>query len=397
MTGKQRLLAAIRGEPVDRPPIWLREGFNIGGDPMAEPMEDVLGGGVEPQFLLGWKEDSLYRELYAYVEPFADVMRSWSLNGYLNRFLVVPPKYIHRETTKIDQNTYRVEGRVDTPSGPLTFRDEIKRGINTYWNIEHLVESAADLRKLAALPFEFDPGSIDEHLQEFSKRHAALGERGILRIEYPSPIVAISATMSLENFLAMSALEKDFFHELLEEITRRLLLITDAVFGVSGVGKPLETAVNFGGSEQCTPPMMAPQAFDEFVVPYDGRIIRRLKEYGIPVLMHCHGKVRYALKRMIEIGVDASDPVEPPPAGDLGYSEARKITEGRLTLVGNLEFDELENMDAQYIRRRVREILSLGKERLILGSSAGPISAVTPKLVENYKAWIDAYRDYYGL
>jgi uroporphyrinogen-III decarboxylase len=59
MTGKQRLLAAIKGEPVDRPPIWLREGFNIGGELLTEPMQEVLGGGADPEFLLGWKHDPL--------------------------------------------------------------------------------------------------------------------------------------------------------------------------------------------------------------------------------------------------------------------------------------------------------------------------------------------------
>ena len=392
MTGRERLLAAIKGGPVDRPPIWLREGFNIGGDPFEEPMEDVLGGGVDREFLLGWKKDPLYQDLLRYVEPHVEVMRSWSLDGYINRFLMIPPKYIHRQTVKIDENTFKIDGWVETPLGKLTFRDEIKRGINTYWHIKHLVETVDDLKKLAAVPFEVDPAQIEGYLEDFHIRQNALGDRGIMRIEYPSPIVAISAAMSLENFLAMSALEKDFFHELLEEITRRLLVITDAIFSKG----PLETIVNLGGSEQCTPPMMAPESFDEFVVPYDGKIIARLIEIGIPVNMHCHGKVGYALKKMIDIGVDATDPVEPPPSGDVSYAEARTITEGKLTLVGNLEFDELENMDRGYIRQRVQEILSLGEERLILGASAGPINAVTPQLVANYKTWIDTYLEHYG-
>jgi uroporphyrinogen-III decarboxylase len=282
---------------------------------------------------------------------------------------------------------------VDTTSATFTFRDEIKRGVNTYWHIEHLVQTPDDLRKLAEAPFDFEPQDIAIYLEEFEKRHAALGGRGIMRIDYPSPIVAISATMHLENFLTMSALEKGLFHQLLEEITRRLLVITEAIFN----NRAIQTIVNFGGSEQCTPPLMAPEAFDEYVVPYDGRIIARLKELGIPVNMHCHGKIRHALGCMVSMGVDSSDPVEPPPAGDLSYAEAREIADGKLTLMGNLEFDELENMDAGHICRRVREILAPGKERLIVGSSAGPINAVTRRFVDNYKALIETYREYYGL
>lgn len=106
--------------------------------------------------------------------------------------------------------------------------------------------------------------------------------------------------------------------------------------------------------------------------------------------MHCHGKVRHALGSMKEMGVDSTDPVEPPDAGDVTYGEAREIAGDKLTLVGNLEFDELEYSTPQQIRERIEEIARHGSRRLILGASAGPISKVTPQLVKNYKAWVDA-------
>jgi uroporphyrinogen-III decarboxylase len=254
------------------------------------------------------------------------------------------------------------------------------------------VKNVEDLEKLEEIPFHLDPKSIEPFIDDFRARYEELGDLGIMRIEYPSPIVAISANLSFENFLALSIMKKDLLHRLLEEITGRLLTITDVIFA----DKDIDTLVNLGGSEQCTPPLMAPEAFDEFVVPYDGQIIRCLKSYGIPVNMHCHGNVRHALKCMVEMGVDSTDPVEPPPAGDVTFAAARMIADRNLTQIGNLEFNELENQDRDHIRKRVQEILSLGKERLILSASAGPISAVTPRLVDNYKTWIDTYLQLYS-
>ena len=69
---------------------------------------------------------------------------------------------------------------------------------------------------------------------------------------------------------------------------------------------------------------------------------------------------------MVEIGMDSRDPVEPPAVGNVMYAEAR-------------------------------EILSLGKERLILGAPAGLIYAVAPTLVENYNAWIDRYLEFFDI
>jgi uroporphyrinogen-III decarboxylase len=97
---------------------------------------------------------------------------------------------------------------------------------------------------------------------------------------------------------------------------------------------------------------------------------------------------------MIEEGADATDPVEPPPAGDCTYAEAREIAGDELTLMGNLEFDELEFSPPEHIRERVREILSHGNRRLILAASAGPISSVSPRLATNYRTWIDTALEY---
>jgi hypothetical protein len=387
LTGKERLLAAIRGGEVDRPPIWLREGFNIGGDVKGEPLQNLKGleGELENDFYLGWKSDPLYLDLFDYVNGVADTMVSWNIGEHINRFLVIPPEHIHREVARADENIFIINGCIETPRGKLTFRDKLIRGINTFWRVEYPVKTVTDLKSMAAVPFHFSPGILHPYLEAYEEKLLAVGDRGILQIGYPSPIVAVSGTMSLEDFLAMSLVEKRFVHELLQEITARLLVITDAIFA----NRRLETIVNFGGAEQCTPPLMPPEAFDEFVVPYDGLIIERLKRYDIPVNMHCHGRVRRALESMKRMGVDSTDPVEPPGGGDVSYGEAREIAGDELTLIGNLQFDELEFSTAREIAERVREIAGFGSRRLILGASAGPISKITHQLAENYKTWID--------
>jgi len=374
MTGKQRLTAALKGEPVDRVPIWLREGFPIG-----EPFPQ------EGDFSRGWMHQEVYQELFDYVSPYVDAIRGWSCCGWANRFLMIPPNRIHTKESMVDANTERIEGTVDTPRGQLTFLRKRKRGDNTSWDVKDLVESLEDLKKLAEVPFDFDPSDIQPSIDSYRRAHEEVSDKGVLRLFLSSPMVAISGCMSFEMFLMLSLTEKALFHELIEEITRRNILLIDALFK----DRSLDTTVTFGGSEQCTPPMMSPEGYDEFVVPYDGQLVARLKEYGILVQCHCHGRVRHALQCMIDMGYDATDPVEPPPAGDVTYIEAREITDGRITLMGNLEFDELCFADPADIRNRVKEILKLGKDRLILAASAGPTSPITPRVADNYRAWID--------
>ncbi len=190
MTSKQRIRAAMKGEPVDRPPIWLREGFNIGGDIQGEPMADVLGSGGDADFTLGWKLESLYRELFDYVSM------GVGSGGVSEPLSDDTPRHIHREKIALDDDTVLVKGWVDTPRGRLTFVDKVIRNVNPYWHIEHLADSAAGLAQLAAMPFDFNPSVLDRYVASFRQKHAMLGDRGVMRIELPSPIVAISACMS---------------------------------------------------------------------------------------------------------------------------------------------------------------------------------------------------------
>ena len=383
MTERERLWAALTGREVDRPPIWLREGFNPGGDPGAE----ALDFGTDHQDLTAdWKTEALYRRLHDELEPHVATIRSWDPAGLLNRFLLVPPDAMSTKVRCVDDDTIEIVGSIETETRELSWVDRLKRGYNTAWHVSHLVESVEDLQALADIPFSINPARIAEARKNAFGANTMVGDRGLARLELPSPLVAISATMTLQQFLELTVVEQPFLVDLLAEVTERVERVIDALFADGA----LPTVANFGGSEQATPPMMAPYAFDEFVVPYDGRLVRRLQAHGVPVNMHAHGRVRHALSCMREMGVDSTDPVEPPPAGDLTIAEARSIVGDDVTLVGNLEFDELEYAEPSYIADRVKEILAVGPRRLVVGASGGPLSKITPQLANNYRSWIAA-------
>lgn len=379
MSGRARLEAAFRGEAVDRVPIWLREGFPV-----------LEGPANEDDYQRGWQADTLYRELFDDIAPHADTMEGWSIPG-MNRMLLVPPEVIETTRETISPDLERVRTTIHTPRGDLAGANELQRNVVTAWRTQYPVESIVDLKKLAEVPFTFDDRQIDSAVKSYKQTTERVGDRGVSQLGLSSPMVCISGAMPLQLFLELSMTERDLLHELCEEVTRRIIYILDRLFARD---ISFRTTANLGGSEQCTPPMMRPEGFDEYVVPYDGRIIDRLHRENIPVKVHCHGKIRHALKRMVEMGVDATDPVEPPPAGDLTYAEAREIADGKITLVGNLELDELTYSEPGHIRNRVKEILSHGTDRLILGTSAGPLTFISPRLAENYRVFVETALEY---
>jgi len=369
------MLAAFKGDGVDRVPIWGREGF---------PMVD--GPAEFDHFGLGWQAEPLYRELFEYIKPYVDGIKNWGFPSG-NRFLMIPWKYIDQETILDTPEVKQYRTIIHTPKGDLEKIGEHRRWQATQWSIKDPVQNEDDLLKLASVPFEINKEEIDNAYKQYLKIHAEYGGRVLLGSGVSSPIVCISGAMPLELFLEMSFTHRDLFHKLCEDVTQRILAILETLFAK---GRTFDTIFNFGGSEQCTPPMMPAEAYDEYVVPYDGRIAAFLKEHGIPLKIHCHGKVRHALKGMIEMGADATDPVEPPPAGDVTYGEAREIAGNKLTIIGNIELDLLDNGTPKEIRNHVKDICSYGKKRLIIGTSAGPLTSVTRQFVDNYKAMVDA-------
>jgi len=372
---KQNIINALRGDPVQKIPIWLREGFPIG-----EPFPPV------DDFTMGWQNQKLYKELYRDISPHVCAIRPWGFDEpWINRFLMIPPNKISIDEQQLGTDIKRITGTVNTPRGELFYVNEIKRGTNTVWHVEPLVKSIEELKMLAEVPFEYKSSDIDLSLKPYYLAHEEVNEKGVLTIWLSSPIVSFSGCMGFSNFLELTITHNSYVHKLLEEVTRRNLILIDAIFA----NRAIDTTVTFGGSEQCTPPMMSPKSFDEFVMEYDGLMLEKLKGYGILGNCHCHGRVKYALHRMVEMGFDATDPIEPLPAGDLSYAEAREISDDKITLIGNLEFEDLCYLNSEDIRDQVKKILSYGSKRLILGASAGPISEITPKIAENYRTWIE--------
>ncbi len=382
MNSKQRLTAAFKGEKVDRVPFWPREGFPSQGGP-AEADD----------FRNGWQSEPLYRDLYEYVKPHADHFAGFSVPCQ-SRLLMTPSKAREYEIILDTPEKQQSRTIIHTPEGDLEHIRELRHWQATGWNIKEAVRSPEELEMLALVPFELDEEAIEKGKKDFLKQRENLGDEFMLKGGISSPMVCISGAMPLELFLEMSFTHRDRFLELCEEITQRYLAVLEAFF--TDDIDWTDVAMNIGGSEQCTPPMMPPTSYDELVVPFDGRLIDFFKSKGILVTVHCHGKVSHALKCMLDMGVDATDPVEPPPAGDVTFEEAQEITEGNITLQGNMELDVLENGTPEQIRGQVKDMFKNGNRRIVVTTSAGPMEAISEKFADNYRTYVDAILEYGG-
>ena len=183
-------------------------------------------------------------------------------------------------------------------------------------------------------------------------------------------------------------MDMDLVKELTDICTSRILDCMEVLFSKPGI-----EYVWVGGSEWVTPPMGSPEIYDELVQEQERAIIEYSHKHGAVVHIHCHGSVRYAIPRVIERGAEFTEPVEPPPDGDITMAEAKKLAAGQLTLGGNVEARVLYNESEDTVEEAVRAAFEGGKERFVLGTSAGPSPAFTEREYRNYIRMIDVWEE----
>jgi len=366
MNPRERLLAAIRGETADRVPLEPA-GFLY---PSREEITKI--------------PDPLKRRIAERV--FDETHCPLSHPSHVNRYLVTPPARIRTEQRKLPDGETETEGRIDTPRGPLTFVRRTNRAASTTWQVKYPVETREDIEKIASVPWErpkrLAPPDTNSLPEDFHKKR-------ILGTSISSPFVCVAGMMNYQWFLELCATDLDLIKEL-TEICRQRILDCLAVL----LSKPGIEYVWIGGSEWVTPPMASPRIYDELVQEQERSLIEFIREKSSAVVhIHCHGRVRDALPKVVARGGDYLEPVEPPPDGDITMAEAKEIAQGRLTLGGNIECRLLCNGSPEEVEATVRAAFEGGKERFVLRPTEGPSPRLGEREFANYMRMIDVWEE----
>ena len=362
MNPRERLLAALSGRAVDRVPLIL-EGFHHAS---AQQVEDPGK-----------------REILDRVAEHLHFFQSYP--SFVNRYLVTPPQHM-REIDREERNgaTITTTG-IETPKGPLTAVTARNKTSNTIWTLKYPVESLEDIERIRSVPWKLPP---DLARPDLSSLPESFSRRGIVNTGISSPFVCVAGMMPYEYFLELCVTEFDLIKNLTQQCLDRILTVLDVILAENTV-----EYVWMGGCEWLTPPMGSPMLYEELVQQFERKVIERIHAGGAISHIHCHGNVRSTLELVIQRGGDFFEPVEPPPDGDITFADAKAIADGRLTLGGNIEARVLENEDADTVEEATRRAFDGGKARMALQTTAGPISEMAPRMIENYHRMVDAWEE----
>jgi len=227
MTSRERLMATLRGEAVDRPAVNFYEigGFDV--DPSDPDEFNVY-------------HDPSWRPLLELAETRTDLIRmrsavrsrSWdpqTVNpggqrtedrGQSGANLVQIDKYVE-DQWHCTRTTVRTGGRT------LSSTTRRSPEVDTTWTTEHLLKNVDDLKAYLELPDEFF--AEETNVERLIEDDARVGDRGIVMVDTEDPICAAASLFGMEDFLTVALTEPTLFHRLLEKLSRPLYARTECV------------------------------------------------------------------------------------------------------------------------------------------------------------------------
>ncbi len=370
MTRRQRLMATLRGEPVDRPAVNFYEigGFQI--DPSDPDAFNVYN-------------DPSWQSLLELAEEHTDLIRMRS--PVKTRCHEV--NLSHHKVEEFLENGCRFK-RMTLNAGDRTLTSLTRRNpdVDTLWTIEHLLKSVDDLKAYLELPDEVFEEEVD--VTALIEEDEKLGEKGIIMIDTEDPLCAAASLFSMQDFTVIALTEQKLFHQLLKKLSRHIYTRTEL------------TARAFPGHlwriygpEYATEPYLPPHLFKEYVVCYTGPMIDMIQKYGGFARIHCHGRIRAVLDDIVAMNPTAIDPIEPPPQGDIELSEVRRWYGRELVLFGNIEFADIECAEPAEFEKIVAKSLKDGTigagKGFVLMPSSAPISrTINSRIMANYETMV---------
>lgn len=344
MTSRERLLCAFSCGRPDRVPV-APFGF----------------GHVDPESELG-------HELWQKTDFIQSV--SGAGCGFFGRNL--------RTTTEAIGNRTRIT--YHTPQGDL--ERVVQRTNITSATVQFPCRTADDMEKLLSVPYE----PLEPSPETFLQWKDRLGEEGIVLCGFTDAICTPAEMFSPEDFALLWVDAPDAFTHLVQVANERACIVAEQACRAG-----IDAFRIIGGEYAST--QLGPYAYRQTVTEPDSQLVQLMHDHGALVYYHNHGPVMKYLEMFADIGMDAADCFEAPPWGDCDLAEAKRVLQGRVCLVGNLDdMEVIDKFDTATVCALARERVALaGPDGFVLGGTAS--GTYGERGARNFMALVDVVNE----
>jgi hypothetical protein len=377
MNRRDRLMASLKGEPVDRPAVSFYELNGLDEKP-EDP--DPLNIFSHPSWrslleLTREKTDRIVMRRVAFKDVLSDPLEE-----------IAEVERFSKDGSLYAVKTIKVGNRV------LTARTRQDPEVNTVWTLEHLLKDAQDLKAFLQIPFPEKTGNVDP--SPVLETESALGDTGIVMIDTPDPLCLAASLFDMAEYTIVGFTEPELFRQLLDRFALRLQPTTEAV-AMALPGR----LWRIHGPEYASPPYLPPRLFREYVCGYDAPMVAAIRRHGGFARIHSHGNLRLILDDIAGMGADALDPIEPPPQGDVDLAYVRRNYGKQLTLFGNLEVSDIENLPTEEFVQKVKQALDEGTSGegrgfVLMPSSCPCGRELSSRTIRNYEKMVELVENF---
>ncbi len=359
MTARERIMAALRKQPVDRISfVPLIDTYTTLDFPPAvqERIQAASNAGYWQGMLQALREtgcDVMLRHV--------DVTRPFDGSPHLNglgRFLA-PVK----ASSRMDGST--LFESLETPVGDLTgtwgFTD--RHGWIPH-PVKHMVNNLDELKIFDTALDYLSHEPPDPDYENFQNAEEAIGEEGIPTASLlNTPLMHLIETCwGLENTYYLL---NDFPGEvegILEKLYRAQRLVVERI-----ANSPARVVIQY---ENTSSTLLSPQVFRKYCLPYLNEYAGILKSAGKIFLVHMCGKLSAFSSDLACADFDGIADISPQPTGNFALNEAAAAWRGKV-VVGGIDATTFVDPDLQSIESRVVQLIERIKPYtgVLLGSA----------------------------
>ncbi len=327
MTSKERILAALHGQPVDHIPFspflaYVWEFF---------PPAIQSAGQLAFHHMIG--ADPLWRGAPCAVKA------------------ILPEEIERRTFTEGDREVTQVT----TPVGAFRFAYVKSTSGNTNFVVEHPLKTEEDYKVRMW---------IEEHtryasnLEAVEAHFAGHGREG-LSIGQLIPRCKSAYQDLVEFFAGTEALiyaQMDF-----PDTVRSLwevMVANDHKAALMSLDSPYDYFITW---EDSSTQNYSPSQYDEFIGSEIGEWCRLLAGAGKHYIQHACGHVAALVGRMRDHGVFAIESISPPPTGNLTIRDARSMVGNRMGIIGGVEPTQFLHLSEAQLGPYVESVIAEGK------------------------------------
>lgn len=163
------------------------------------------------------------------------------------------------------------------------------------------------------------------------------------------PFSQIAFLMGVERVLVAMREEPEALKAATE---KRVRLALDWAEEMAGLGAPSVWI----GEGVASSSLISPRQYEEFVLPYEQRVAARLRELGVPSVLHICGKATRMLESMARSGCDCFE-----ADWQVDLSEAKATIGDRMSIKGNLHTTALVHDEPQKVFEAARDAIQKAK------------------------------------